>query len=198
MARALYGWAMWESGRFSEIEGVMRDLVAREPTTAQWRCDLAWTYWSSGDSAAARVAALAAVAADSTFYEAFDVLGLIEADAGNIAAAEQAHARAIEVAGGDYWVRQMNEGVILAAKGDTAGVRRVLSELEGDPRYAQRALLASLLGLPDSMYALLDQAFETRDLDMLQVVNAMPYLYPRRSEPRFQQLLARVGIPVGQ
>jgi hypothetical protein len=92
----------------------------------------------------------------------------------------------------------MNEGVIRAAKGDTAGVRRVLGELEGDPRYAQRALLVNLLGLPDSMYTLLDRAFETRDADMLQIINAMPYLYPRRGEPRYQELLARVGMPAGR
>jgi TolB-like protein len=198
MARALYGWAMWEWGRFREIIDAARALVAQEPTTAQWRSDLAWGYWSSGDSAAARASVLAAIAADSTFYEAFDLLGLIEADAGNIAAAERAHARAVAVAGGDYWVRQMNEGVIRAAKGDTAGVRRVLGELEGDPRYAQRALLANLLGMPDSMYTLLDRAFETRDADMLQIINAMPYLYPRRGESRYQELLARVGMPAGR
>ncbi len=194
MARALYGWAMWESGRFGEIIDAARALVAQEPTTAQWRSDLAWAYWSSGDSAAARASVLAAIAADSTFYEAFDLLGLIEADAGNIAAAERAHSRAIAVAGGEYWVRQLNEGIILAAKGDTAGVRRVLAEFDDDPRYAQRALLVNLLGLTDSMYTLLDRAYETSDADLLQVVNALPYMYPRRSEPRFQALLARLGM----
>jgi tetratricopeptide (TPR) repeat protein len=198
MARALYAWAMWESGRFQEITDAARALVEQEPTTAQWRSDLGWGYWSSGDSAAARASVLAAIAADSTFYEAFDLLGLIEADAGNIAAAEAAHARAVEVSGGEYWVRQLNEGAILAAKGDTAGVRRVLDELEGDPRFAQRAVLASLLDMPDSMYTLLDRAVEARDPDMLQVLTALRFMYPRHREPRYQELLRRVGLPTGQ
>lgn len=194
LARALYSWAMWESGRFAEIIAASRRLVELEPTTAQWRSDLAWAYWSSGDSAAARASVLRAGAVDSTFYEAFDLLGLVEADARNFAASERAHARAIAVAGGDYWVRQFSEGIILAAKGDSAGVRRVLRELDRDPRYAQRAVLVHALGDRDSMYVLLDLAVQARDADLLWILNAIPYLYPRHREPRYQQLLARVGL----
>jgi TolB-like protein/tRNA A-37 threonylcarbamoyl transferase component Bud32 len=194
-ALALYGWVAWETRRWSEIAATTRHLVELEPTTAQWRSDMAWGYWSSRDSAAARAAAESAIAADSSFYEAHDILSLIEMDARDFAAAERAHQRATALAGGDYWVRQFNTGMIAAARGDTATVRRMLRELEGDPRLAQRAGLLYLAGDKDAMYAMFDRAITERDPDLLQVLNAMPFLYPIRREPRYQQLLARIGLP---
>jgi hypothetical protein len=42
---------------------------------------------------------------------------------------------------------------------------------------------------------MLDRAVEARDVDLLQILNAMPPLYPFRQEPRYQALLARIGLP---
>ena len=39
------------------------------------------------------------------------------------------------------------------------------------------------------------RAVDARDLDLLQVLNAMPPLYPFRGEPRYQALLAHIGLP---
>jgi tetratricopeptide (TPR) repeat protein len=194
-ARGLYGWTMWETGRFAEAMAATNELIALEPTTAQWRSDIGWSYWASGDSAAARATLLQAIAVDSSFYEAYDLLGMVESDAGNLAASERYHQRAIEVAGGDYWVRQFSEAVLHHAKGDLAGVRRVMSELRDDPRYAQRAVMAFLAGEKDSTYALLERAIETRDGDVLWVLSSIPYLYPLHSEERYQGLMRRVGLP---
>jgi hypothetical protein len=71
----------------------------------------------------------------------------------------------------------------------------VLKELAGDPRIAQRAGVMYLAGNKDSMYVLFDRAIRERDPDLLQVLNAMPFLFPIRHEPRYQQLLARIGLP---
>ncbi len=195
-ARGLRGWTLWETGRFAEAIAATQELIALEPTTAQWRSDIAWSYWSSGDSAAARASLLHAIGVDSTFYEAYDLLGMVESDAGDFTAAARYHERAIEVAGGDYWVRQFSEAVLYAAQGDRAGVRRVLRELEGDPRYAQRAVMSYLAGETDATYALLERAIETRDGDVLWILRSIPYLYPLHPEERYQDLMRRVGLPV--
>ena len=194
-ARGLYGWTMWETGRFAEAIEATQALIALEPTTAQWRSDVAWSYWSTGDSAAARASLLRAIAVDPMFYEAYDLLGMVESDAGDIAASERYHERAIEMAGGDYWVRQFSEAVLHKAKGGLAGVRRVLRELDGDPRYAQRAVMSYLVGEKDSTYALLERAIEARDGDLLWVLSSIPYLYPLHRETRYQALMRRVGLP---
>ena len=175
--------------------GYARRLIEQEPTTAQWRSDLAWGLWSSGNGKEALESARAGAAVDSSFYEVFDIMSLILADAGNFAAADSAHERAVKVAGGDYWVRVFDEGLIAHRRGDTSGVRRALSQLDGDPRLAQRGGLLLLLGQQDSAYAMLNRAVEARDVDLLQVLNAMPALYPFRHEPRYQELMAKIGMP---
>jgi serine/threonine-protein kinase len=197
-ARGLYGWTMWETGRFAEAIAATKELIALEPTTAQWRSDIAWSYWSSGDSVAARASLRHAIAVDSSFYEAYDLLGMVESDAGDFTASERYHQRAIAVAGGDYWVRQFSEAVLYKARGDLSGVRRVLRELDGDPRYAQRAVMSYLVGEKDSTYALLERAIEARDGDLLWVLTAVPYLYPLHREARYQTLMRRVGLLAGR
>lgn len=188
-------WAMWESGDYEKAMSRARALVDQEPTTAQWRSDLAWGLWSGGHGAEAVTSARAGIAADTTFYEVFDVLSLALAGEGKHEAADSAHQRAVRVAGGDYWVRQVNQGFLASYRSDTAGVRRALQTLDGDPRLSQRASLLLLLGRRDEAYAMFDRAVAARDLDLLQMLNGMPPLYRFRQEPRHQALLARIGLP---
>ena len=194
-ALGLYGWIRWEMGAFGDIEGSTGQLLEREPTTAQWRSDRAWGYWSQRDTAAARASAEKAVALDSTFYEGHDILSLVLMDEGDFAGADREHAAAVRMAGGDYWVRQFNSVMHTTARGDTAAARAIARELEGDPRLAQRAGIQYMIGNKDGMYTLFQQAIAARDPDVLQIMNAMPVLYPVRKEPRYQALLARIGLP---
>jgi eukaryotic-like serine/threonine-protein kinase len=191
----MFGWALWEMGDFDGMLRRGRNLVEDEPTTAQWRSDLAWGMWSLGKPTEALASARKGTELDPTFYETFDILSLILGGLGQHAAADSAHRRAVEVAGGDYWVRLFDEGILASQRGDTAGVRRALAALDGDPRLAQRGGLLFLTGMKDSAYAMLGRAVDARDLDLLQVLNAMPPLYRFRGEPRYQALLARIGLP---
>lgn len=195
LAQGLLGWLYWEMGDFERMHVQSAKLVEAEPTTSQWRSDRAWGLWSDGQNAEALKSARIGTAADSSFYETFDILGLILADEGKFLAADSAHRQAVKAAGGDYWVRIFNEGMVAYRRGDSAAVRKALNELSNDPRLAQRAGLLFLTGQKDSAYAMLDRAFKVRDVDMLQVLNAMPALYPFRKETRYQELLARMGLP---
>jgi eukaryotic-like serine/threonine-protein kinase len=195
LGRGMLGWALWEMGDFDGMLQRGRKLVDDEPTTAQWRSDLAWGLWSLGKPTEALAAARKGTELDTTFYETFDILSLILGGLGQHVAADSAHRRAVEVAGGDYWVRRFDEGLLASQRGDTAGVRRALAALDGDPRLAQRGGLLFLTRQKDSAYAMLGRAVDARDLDLLQVLNATPPLYPFRGEPRYQALLARIGLP---
>lgn len=73
---------------------------------------------------------------DPSFYETFDILSLVLADLGEHVAADSAHRLAVEVAGGDYWVRLFNDGLRASMRQDTSGIRRALAALDGDPRLA--------------------------------------------------------------
>jgi hypothetical protein len=104
-------------------------------------------------------------------------------------------ARATTLAGGDFWLRQTLEGYILARAGDTAGARRVVWAMSHDPHLAQRALLYYAVGARDSMYSVFARAIDARDPDAIWILNATPFLRPLRREPRYQALLARMGLP---
>jgi serine/threonine-protein kinase len=196
MARALYGWTSWELGEFDKSVAASLASIELEPTTGQWHSDLAWGYWSGGDGPRARAAALRAIALDSTFYEPNDVLSYTYADAGAHELAERAHERAKAVAGGAFWFDPIARGIVSHASGDTTAIRRALRALgEDDPRYGQKAFLHFGLGEQDQMYQMFDRAIDTRDADVLWILNAVPALYPIRGEPAYQRLLARLGLP---
>lgn len=67
--------------------------------------------------------------------------------------------------------------------------------LQRHPRLAQRALLLATLGDRDSMYVLFERAIDARDPDAIWILNAAPMLRPLRHEPRYQDLLERMGLP---
>ncbi len=75
----------------------------------------------------------------------------------------------------------------------------MLSELkeQSKRRYVSWSDLAAIyagLGEKDQTFACLEKAYEQRD-PKLVIVNASPLFDPLRSDPRFQDLLRRVGLP---
>jgi hypothetical protein len=56
------------------------------------------------------------------------------------------------------------------------------------------AAVHGVLGDPDTAYAILEQAFESRSSNIPFL--SEPLLAPLRSDPRFGKLMARLGLPV--
>jgi hypothetical protein len=71
----------------------------------------------------------------------------------------------------------------------------VLGELSRKRWLAQQALVHAALGDTDSMYVLFERAIDAREPDALWFLNAVPALQRMRSEPRYQALLERMGLP---
>jgi hypothetical protein len=184
-ARAIFTWVVWELG-MNDTTGIGDHLIDAEPTVSQWYSDAAWGTWSALDTAGALGFATKATEVDSTFYEGWDILSLIQADRGDFAAADRAHRQAIKFSGGDYWVRIFNEGLIAGRRRDMAAVRQALKQLDGDPRLAQQAGLLHILGETDAMYTMLNKAFDAKDPDILQACS------PRR---RCTIFAASLGTP---
>jgi hypothetical protein len=67
--------------------------------------------------------------------------------------------------------------------------------MEQTPRLAQQALILAALGDRDSMYVRFGRAIDAKDPDTIWFLNAIPSLRPLRHEPRYQQLLERMGLP---
>jgi hypothetical protein len=103
--------------------------------------------------------------------------------------------RNIALSGPDYPFSQMIDAYIKAKSGDTAGARRVLRAMDKDPHLARRAVVLAALGERDSMYVMFERAIDAKDPDAIWFLNAIPSLRPLRHEPRYQQLLERMGLP---
>jgi len=89
-------------------------------------------------------------------------------------------------------------GHALAVSGDAAGARRALSELQhlADSRYVSSLYIAAIYtGLGEKSTALdwLERAYKERN-DRLVYLGVDPIADPLRSEPRFTQLLHKIGI----
>jgi serine/threonine-protein kinase len=90
-------------------------------------------------------------------------------------------------------------GMAYARTGHVAEAQRVLQDLRALPteKYhstAQVAFLLDALGQRDEAFVWLDRVFPDRPRPF-KALHVMPYLDPLRSDPRFQDLQRRVGLP---
>jgi tetratricopeptide (TPR) repeat protein len=86
-----------------------------------------------------------------------------------------------------------------ALSGKKTEARKILEELNNQAkhRYISPGTLADLyflLGDKDQAFALLDRAYDERD-NMMILLKVEPIFDPMRSDPRFDDLLRRVGFP---
>jgi tetratricopeptide (TPR) repeat protein len=192
LAQTFYSYFPWATGQSAEAVRVGLLVVELEPTTAQWHSDLGWSWLAAGDTAAARASALRAMELDSTLAEPYTVLAFIDADGGDTTAARRWVTRNREATPAGY---RPLEGYVMARGGDTAGARRLQRALERDGSLAGAALVLAALGDKDRMYTMFGRAIDAREPFAIWYLNALPALRPWRHEPRYQALLARMGLP---
>ena len=90
-------------------------------------------------------------------------------------------------------------GMAYARAGHVAEAQQLLEEIQTLPleKYdsmAEIAFLLEALGQKEEAYAWLDRIFPDRPRP-LKSLHILPYLDPLRSDPRFQELQRRVGLP---
>ena len=88
-------------------------------------------------------------------------------------------------------------GTALAQAGERAKARTILNELENTSEYVSPCELAYLyaaLGDREKAIASLEKAYDDHDLH-LQYLKVDRNFDPLRIDPRFQDLLRRVGLP---
>ena len=90
-------------------------------------------------------------------------------------------------------------GIAYARTGRVPEAKQVLQEIRALPmeKYdsvAEIAFLFESIGQKDEAYAWLERIFSDRPRP-LKSLHVLPYLDPLRSDPRFQNLQRRVGLP---
>lgn len=120
-------------------------------------------------------------------------LALARLGRGDCVAAMAALEQAGPEANSDYWFRGFL-GHVYARCGRPAEARTVLARLPADTQPLPRAIVFAGLGEPDHAFESLDKAWGQRT-EALLWLKVQPVFDALRGDPRFDDLLGRVGLP---
>jgi serine/threonine-protein kinase len=135
------------------------------------------------------------VALDPSFALTYHNLGRAHLLKGEYREAIEALAQASRLSG-DQPARRAALGYAYALAGRQAEARALLQELKGSDAPAfPMALLSLSLGQKQGALTFLEKAFHERHSD-ITLLKAEPLLDPLRDDPRFQDLMRRVGLPL--
>ena len=199
VAMQRYSWFLSALGRHDEAVAVARRALAVDPTAASAAVNLGWIlYWARQyDASGAQLQDVLRIRPESPLPSL--MLAVVYLQEGRAEQAALRLERALQLAGStSSSAAQLAHAYAVA--GRTAQAERLRAELfarsrrEYIPSYWM-ALVEHGLGRDDAALARLDQAFEDREA--LPILEVEPRWDGLRSNPRFQQLLRRVGFSTG-
>ncbi len=200
-ARSMYGMIClgWVDGNFNEAEVQLRTAIKLEPLSAIDHADLAWTLLIGGKSEEALAIAKTGIELDHNSFLSHRIAGLCcivlnrydEAIATfkNLVKLSNRHHQAIN---GLIWAYCRNANFEEA--------NELMNELKARSKDAGSAyfdfgLSAAYLSDLDTAFEALEKAFNDLDPHILTIKRA-PYVPALlRNDPRFQNLLDRIGFP---
>jgi serine/threonine-protein kinase len=185
-------------GDYETAKGLTRRSVAADPVHPFTHFIDAWPYyfareWNEVITRGERVAEL-----DPHYSEAYRVRAYALANLGRFDEALLAAERAVELAGRHpYQLTALC--YVLATAGRTGEARRVLAELVALSQSATVSLMAVAtaqlaLGDVDDFFGTMERYYASRG-HWMAMLRADPLFDPAREDPRFADLLRRVGIP---
>lgn len=138
------------------------------------------------------------LAQDPNFYEAHLWLGLALEQKGDFPTAIEELKKAVELSNETMWI-----GFVAHAKalsGDRAGARRILNDLQQLSRQTYVspwwfAVIYTGFGDKQQVFNSLEKAYQGREHD-LPASNTWPMFDSVHSDPRYQDLIGRIGLPM--
>lgn len=198
-----FGRTLRELGRTAESLAPFETLVADRPGDAAAHVLLGWEQLTGQrDRAAAERAFRRALEIHPVHDGALWGLARIHVRTGRadsaLALLGRAAARCGNPGCGSYY--EIREAWLRASAGDDAGARELLTRYEGwraHPEWPEWlpiiAATHAELGDADRAFRLLDRAHERRSTELLEL-EVEPWFDPLRGDPRFDALLARMGL----
>ena len=197
-AHNYYASLLTQLGRFEEALKEWRRGLDLDPLSLVIRAATGWCYYYARRYDEAIREARKALEMDPTFVIARRILGLAYQQTSKPEEAIQELEKAVEFSGGATAYRA-ELAQALASAGRGADARRILAELDlvsrtryVSPYFVGTAYLA--LGERDRAFEYLGRAYEERSHG-LTYLKVDPILDPVRADPRYADLLRRVGFP---
>ena len=193
-AHAHYSWyLLLLPGRRNEAYAEMKRAMEVDPLTPLWSAWLGWQYWQGGRNEEAIAAAKKSLELNPEFPWGLYVLGSVYAQTGKFEEAIATHQKAAGASPAVKWA--LGHTSALAGKREEA--LRIAAELEKDPTPMNAwglAVIYTALGDKDAAFKWLEEGFRMRFSWMPWIEQEIVYA-SLRSDPRFENLKRRIGIP---
>lgn len=199
-AHQWYGFLLASQGRFEEALVEAHSAQESDPASVSIRRSLGYTYFYARRFEQAKYHLSRAVAMNPDAEESYRVLGLIQTFAGEHEDAERTLCEALELPGAATYTN-VTLALARARAGNTAYAEETLELLEQKRRddYISPVELATLniaLGRNQDALDWIDKAFDERR-GWLAYLNVHPVVDPLRQEPRFRQMVEKMGLSPG-
>lgn len=197
LAHAWYSIFLMESGRFDEASTEIRRAQELDPLSLPTNTQIGWIDYYSRRYDQAIEKYRKALDLDPNYPIALIFLGMSYDLKGEFAKAIAELQKAQQV--DDTHLSLAALGHVYAVSGNRSEAQRVIEELKElsrqkfDSTY-QIAVIYAGLGDKDQAFAYLEKAYEIRSSSMVKL-NVDPMLDSLRSDPRFADLVRRVGLP---
>jgi serine/threonine protein kinase/tetratricopeptide (TPR) repeat protein len=194
--RNVYGFCLAVQGRLPEALASIRRGQELDPLTAARRIELAMCYNWMRQPDLAIAEANEAIKLDQNIALAYGELGSAYLQKGIHGEAIQAFGTAVELTRGHPRPRSML-ACAYAAAGQRDKAQGELESLRSDRRYGCALAMARVhaaLGERDEAFKLLREAVDERDTSLIWV-KLDPTLDNLRADPRFAEVLAKIGLP---
>lgn len=196
-AHQWYSNLLAAQGRFAEAIAEIKRALEINPLSLMDRSIAGWTYYHGRRYQLAENELLAILEIDRNFSNSHLMLGLVYERLGRYEDSISELNRALELMAGSI-VPLWAKGYTWAVSGKSAEALDIIQQLKGlrKQRYVSPyfiALVYVALGDWNAAFEWLEQAYQSRD-EWLLWLGVEPKLDPLRSDPRFQDLLRRIGL----
>ena len=195
-AREQYAFCLTALGRFQEAVSEARQAQELDSLSLVTNLSLGWVLWFAGQYDEVVALARQMMEFEPNFFGTHWILGAVHMANKTYDLAVAEIEKATELGGGPLVLARLGQACGLA--GDTAKAREVLGQIQEIgrqthiPAFGQVIVYAGM-GDNDNAFAWMEQACEERNANLVYL-NVDPTLQNLRSDPRFGQMLQRVGL----